>query len=66
MDYSVWASLEQVFCTKIRNLEHLEEELNEAWKSIEQSEIDNIIQTFRKRVNACIAIDGGRFEYLLK
>ena len=55
-----------MFRTKIRNLEHLGDELNEAWKSIEQSEIDNIIRAFRKRVKACIAADGGRFEYLLK
>ena len=66
MDYSVWSLLEQrVFQVKIRDVEHLCDRFGEAWSEITQAEIDKIIKSFRKRVKACIAVEGHRIEYKL-
>ena len=53
----------KVYTVKIRDMEHLEERLGDAWGDIEQSTIDNIIGSFRKRIKACIAAEGRWIEY---
>jgi hypothetical protein len=64
MDYGVWSLLQQrLFQVKIRDVSHLCDRLGEIWAEITQDEIDNIIKSFRKRVKACIAAEGHRFEY---
>ncbi len=50
---------------KIRDIEHLEEQLGVAWAALSQEAIDNTISSFRKRVRACVAAEGKRFEYKL-
>ena len=67
LDYSVWSSLaKKVYKVKIRDIDHLCESLGEAWEEITQNEIDRIINSFRKRLQACINANGRRFEYKLK
>lgn len=66
MDYGIWSILAQsVFAAKIRDLDHLENRLAEAWESLTQEIVDNTVMSFRKRLRACIAADGKRFEYKL-
>ena len=64
MDYAIWSMLEaEVYKVKIRDLDHLEDRLGEAWADLPQEHINNAVMTFRKRVRACIAAEGKRFEY---
>ena len=66
MDYGIWSLLEsRVFRVKIRDLEHLCDRLGEVWAEITQDEVDKVIKSFRKRINACIDAEGRRFEYKL-
>ena len=64
LDYGIWSIMEsEVYKVKIRDLDHLEDRLAEAWDALSQEHIDNTIMSFRKRVRACIAAEGKRFEY---
>ena len=53
----------EVYKATIRDLDHLEDRLAEAWDDLSQEQVDNTIMSFRKRVRACIAAEGKRFEY---
>ena len=67
MDYAVWGQLGRlVYKVKIRDLEHLADRIGEAWAELQQDFIDKTINSFIKRVKACIDANGGHFEYLLK
>ena len=67
LDYSIWSSLaRKVYKVKIRDIDHLCERLGEAWDEITQDEIDRVINSFPKRLTACINANGTRFEYKLK
>ena len=63
MDYRIWGALqERVYKTRIRDVNHLKERLIEEWASFDQKIIDGSIRQWRKRLRACISIDGGHFE----
>ena len=67
LDYSIWSSLgRKVYKVKIRDMDHLCERLGQAWDEITQDEIDRVINSFPKRLKACIDANGTRFEYKLK
>ena len=67
MDYGIWSSLAtKVFRVKIRDVEHLCQRLAVAWEQITQDEVDRTIDSFRRRVKACVKANGRRFEYKLK
>ena len=66
MDYAIWSILEtEVYKVKIRDLDHLEDRLGEAWAALPQEHVTSVVMSFRKRVRACIAAEGKRFEYKL-
>ena len=66
MDYAIWSILEtEVYKVKIRDLDHLEDRLGEAWAALPQEHVTSAVMSFRKRVRACIAAEGKRFEYKL-
>ena len=57
--YRFWSSFDtKAYKVKIRDIDHLVERLGEAWEEISQPEIDNIVNSFRKRVTACINAGG--------
>ena len=66
MDYGIWSSLATKVCVKIRDVEHLCQRLAVAWEQITQDEVDRTIDSFRRRVKACVKANGRRFEYKLK
>ena len=67
MDYGIWSSLAtKVFRVKIRDVEHLCQRLAVAWEQITQDEVDRTIDSFRRRVKACVKANGRRLEYKLK
>src|SRR5437870_9621065 len=63
VDYKIWGVLqERVYKTRIRDVNHLKERLIEEWASFYQKIIDGSIRQKRKRLSACISVDGGHFE----
>ena len=46
-------------------MNHLKERLIEEWSSFDQKIIDGSIRQWRKRLRACISVDGGHFEQKL-
>ena len=66
VDYKIWGVLqERVYKTRIRDVNHLKERLIEEWSSFDQKIIDGSIRQWRKRLRACISVDGGHFEQKL-
>ena len=67
VDYKVWSVLqERVYKTKIRDLDHLKQRLRHEWSQLEQTIIDQAINEWRTRLDACVNAKGGHFEYQLK
>jgi len=49
----------------IRDTRKMRQRLVEAWVELQRSMVDNAINRWRKRLEACIHIDGGHYEHLL-
>ena len=63
LDYGIWSILEKrVFAVKIRDVEHLCDQLGNAWADIKQEEVDKVIGSFIKRVKVWIAANGHSIE----
>uniref|UniRef100_A0A914EF83 Transposase n=1 Tax=Acrobeloides nanus TaxID=290746 RepID=A0A914EF83_9BILA len=63
LDYSIWSILEEKACSKPHpNLESLKKALKKAWKEINLETLINTVDDFPKRLEACIAANGGYFE----
>ena len=67
MDFFVWGELQRLVYrgVKIRDLDHLRERLQVCWAKISQRQVIKAIEAFPKRLEACIACGGGRFEHRL-
>lgn len=67
MDFSVWGILEnEISSTKHVSIDHLKKSLQRAWAKISNRTLSTIVKNFRKRLEACVAAEGGNFEHLLK
>uniref|UniRef100_A0A914BW50 Transposase n=1 Tax=Acrobeloides nanus TaxID=290746 RepID=A0A914BW50_9BILA len=67
MDFSVWGYLEKKACAKKHtNVEALKRSLVREWDKITPSMCATMVDGFMKRLDACIAAEGGRFDHLLK
>uniref|UniRef100_A0A914DV79 Uncharacterized protein n=1 Tax=Acrobeloides nanus TaxID=290746 RepID=A0A914DV79_9BILA len=63
LDYSIWSILEEKACSKPHpNLESLKKALKKAWKEINLETPIKAVDDFPKRLEACIAVNGGYFE----
>ena len=63
LDYSIWSILEEKACSKPHpNLESLKKALKKAWKEINLETLIKTVDDFPKRLEACIAANGGYFE----
>jgi predicted transcriptional regulator len=63
MDYAVWSILEEKACRKPHpNVESLKKELKKAWKEISLKTLEKIVDSFPKRLKACVDAKGGHFE----
>ena len=51
-----------VHMTRIRDVNHFKEHLSEEWASFDSKIIDGSIRQRRKRLRACISVDGSHFE----
>ena len=65
VDYKIWGVLqERVYRgVRIQDVEHLKKRLIEEWSKFDQRVIDKAVQQWRARLRACVAAEGGHFEF---
>ena len=64
IDYGIWVILaESVFKVKIRDIDHFEERLGEAWEELSQAHVSKIMRSFRDQERHCLKADGKIFAY---
>lgn len=67
MDYAIWGILlSAIQGRRFATLEALKTALRRAWDAISVEQLSNIVNSFKKRLQACIDAKGGNFEHLLK
>lgn len=67
MDYSIWGILSNAIQgRRFATLEGLKAALRRAWDAISVEQLFHIVNSFKKRLQACIDAKGGNFEHLLK
>src|SRR5271155_86690 len=67
VDYKIWGVLQnRVYQTKIQNVQHLKERLVEERSRFDQNIIDGAVKQWRRRLRACVHVEGGHFEHKLR
>ena len=56
----------RVYQTRINDVEHLKQRLQEEWSRFDLSVIDHVINEWRSRLRACVKASGGHFEHYLQ
>nr|pir hypothetical protein F26H9.3 - Caenorhabditis elegans [Caenorhabditis elegans] len=63
MDYSVWSVLEAEACSKPhRNIDSLKDSLKKAWDELDINYLRATVDSFPRRLEACVAANGDIFE----
>src|SRR5260221_7503503 len=66
VDYRIWDVMqERVYRTPTRDVTELWQRLVQTWAGFQQSIVDEAIDQWRKRLEACVRAQGGHFEQLL-
>ena len=52
----------RVYCSRIRDVNHLKERLIEEWCNLHHNIICAVVNQWRTRLRACVRADGGHFE----
>ena len=66
VDYKIWSVMqERVYRTKVRDIEDLRQRIVDVWDGLDQDIIDASVNQWRARLRACVAANGGQFEYKL-
>jgi len=66
LDYRIWGMLqERVYRVRIRNTDELQKRLVATWAEFQHSVVDNAVDQWGKRLEACIHAEGGHFEHLI-
>lgn len=66
LDFSVWGHMEeQLRSRKVKNLADLQKELNKIWSDLDVNYLRRIVDSVKRRIEACIQADGSHFENLL-
>jgi len=66
LDYHIWGAmldLYQKYQPHQTNITELKVALQSIWNDLSQDPIDRSIQSFTKRLRACIKANGGHFEH---
>jgi len=56
---------ERVYKTAVPDVSQLKQRLIDTWSSLSQDVIDDAIDQWRARLQACVKAKGRHFEYLL-
>jgi len=66
VDYRIWGLMqERVYKTAVPDVSQLKHRLIDTWSSLSQVVIDDAIDQWRVRLQACVKAKGRHFEYLL-
>lgn len=66
LDYKIWGVLQdRVYQTRVSDVLELKERLIEVWSEFGQEIVDEAIDEWRKRLNACVRVKGQHFEHFL-
>jgi len=66
VDYSIWGMLqERVYRVPICDTDELRKRLVATWAEFQHNVMDDAVDQWRKRLEACIRAEGGHFEHLL-
>ena len=64
VDYSIRGILqERVYRSRIHDVKELKERLLREWRLLDHTVITAVIAQWRSRLNACVPVNGGRFEH---
>jgi len=56
---------QRVYQWRVHDTDELTQRLQQVWRNIDQSIIDNAIDEWHKRLRACVQENGGHFEQML-
>ena len=56
---------QRAYQTKVQDVNDLKRRLINVWADMQQSVIDDAIDQWRKRLQACVQARGGQFEHAL-
>ena len=66
VDYRIWSVVQQrVYQSRVHDIDELKQCVQQVWRNVDQSIIDNAIDEWRKRLRACVQANGGHFEHML-
>src|SRR5207248_9226866 len=66
VDYKIWGVLQdRVHQTRVSDVLELKERLIKVWSEFGQEMVDEAIDEWRKRLNACVRVKGQHFEHFL-
>jgi len=66
VDYKIWGRLQdRVYQKRVRDVDELKQRLVEVWSDFGQIIVDEAIDNWRKRLQACVRARGHQFEHLL-
>ena len=66
VDYRIWGVMpDRVYQTPVRDVAYLRQRLIDTWNDLSQSIVDDVVDKWRKRVEACVNEKGGHFKHLL-
>ena len=67
LDYHTWNHMDQFVqkCDNVKTLSDLKREVVRAYQNIDQEQIKKAVSSWEKRLRACLAVDGDRFEFRL-
>ena len=64
VDYKIWSVMQhRVYRKKVEDVADLRGRLIEVWAGMEQINIDDAIDQWRRRLRACVGAKGGHFEH---
>ena len=63
VDYSIWSVLQEVYRSRIANVDELKTLLLDEWARFDQSIVDVAIGQLRRRLRACVRIFGAHFKH---
>ena len=66
VDYRIWSVVQQrVYQSRVHDTDELKQCVQQVWRNVDQSIIDNAIGQWHKRLRACVQANGGHFEHML-
>jgi len=66
VDYRIWGLMrERVYKTAVPDISQLKQRLIDTWSNLSQDVVDDAIDQWRVRLQACVKAKGRHFEYLL-